>query len=685
MNKINLSKIFLILAIAIISLNLVFAGSMAKRYRISGDLIISNNLDYACQNGGDWTSGSTIEENEYESGTGISLSNVKLNEFFDKLFFAAVPASTCSLEIWSPSGTKVYERSGLNANAIKTGLNEGIVLQNIIVDINSTNTTLNFAVKIKHATAGYLLETTVKVPNINNQLLITADNVDAIINTTDIQFENGIMPVLMLAKNNADGKLVPMWKTIDTFNISEAGDAISQNDLKILDRNMSGKNGWLLSWDSLSNKMKWTNEITTDVVKDGTLLGRDFNPNSSFAEIGGNVIAPTTAPTFVTTGAINYLVFDVNGSTYYIELKKLAGAPSLIELGNAETAYINTNITKVADVTSVTNLNWTVPAGVQLISGQGTNTVVLKGTAYGNRAITLSGISTNNGATISDTFNLNVVDAAYIDAGSDVTATGSPYAVIKNINSSNVSGVTWTASSSNVTIQNNPAGPGKRITTTYPAIYTITVSGTSTVSGNPISDSFIYTANANGGSGGGTGGNGGSNPCFCFKAGTMIDTINGKKAIETLKEGDKVYSYDLDKQELILSTINKMLIHKGNPNKSLKVTLTDDTELYVTENHPIYNLNSKSYKPIGEFTINDRLINSKKEIVGIKKIEQVEDFGTTYNFSLNGELKNYFANGILVHNKDATDLCGADATQTGGGCWGYNNAGIPIWYPGSCP
>lgn len=691
MKKINLSKIFLVLAIAMFSLNFVFAGSVSKRYRISGDLVIDSALESKCSEGGDWTSGQIIiEQNEFEETTGVVFFNdsSNLNSLFDKLFFAIVSPGEaanlprpngCSLEIWSPSGNLIFDKSGLNANAIKSGLNQGILLENVVVEgIDPNTTTLDFSVKIKHSKSNqYLLQTTVKVPNINNKLYIAADNVDALNTITNNQFDIGIMPVLMLAKNDK-GKLVPMWKTIDTYNISEAGDAISQYDLKIVDRNnMSGKHGWLLSWDSSSNKMKWTNEITTDVIKDGTIVKNDFNPNMSFAEIGGSVVAPNN-PQFVTTGNTNYLAFDVNGSTYYIELKKLAGVQSYINLGDSETTYINTEITKVADVASVSNLTWNVPSGVELKSGQGTNIAVLRGNAYGDFLIKLSGKSTNDGTIITDEFYLKVVDAAWIDAQPAVTVSGSPLSTEKSIRSSNVSGITWTANSNYVIITDTavPSSNRKKIRATSPGTYTITVSGTSTVSGNPISDTFTFTAQGSGTSGGSGGGGSSSNPCYCFKEGTLIDTTDGKKTIESVTEGDKVYSFDLDNKKLVLSTVNKRLIHKGNPNKSLRVTLVDGTELYVTDNHPIYNINSKDYKPIGEFTINDRLININGKVIEILKIEQVADFGITYNLSLDGNLKNYFANGILVHNKDASDC---DFSVEQGGCWQYDNLGNQTW------
>lgn len=683
MNKINLSKIFLILAIAIISLNLVFAGSMAKRYRISGDLIISNNLDYACQNGGDWTSGSTIEENEYESGTGIELSNVKLNEFFDKLFFVATPASTCSLEIWSSSGTKVYERSGLNATAIKTGLNEGILLQNTVVDTNSTNTTLNFSVKIKHATDGYLLETTVKVPNINNQLFINADNVIATISETESGFDAGAKPVLMLEKRG-ENVYLPVWRRIDTFNIASGG-VIPQNDLSIVDRNMTGKDRWVLSWDAGSGKMKWTNEITTNIIKDGTLLPQDFNPNAVFSKIGGTVV--NEAPGSFTTGSNKYLKFTHDGTEYYLKLEQKPATASSMEVGSNDSVIAGNTYTRTAQINAVTGLNWVVPTGVTIQSGQGTGSATFLATGIGAKTITLNGITNTNQA-ISDSFTLNVSDPTYLNAGGDLTisfANGNYYfereITATGINQSSVQWSVFPATDTGVTISNvSPTSYiRKKITVTTYGTHIIKVTGTSNHSGETIMDTFVITASQSGG--------GGINPpnppgggVNCFKSGTPVLTSTGYKPIESIKQGDLVYSLDEKTNKIVLTKVNKLLVHDTiSFAPTIKLKLNNNVELIVTTNHAFYDPIAKGYKQLRFFTIGDKLLyynGTKNTEVEITSMEKQDDLLVSYNLSLEYP-NNYFVNGILVHN----DIKGgADINPTPGGCYQEGPGGVLYWY-----
>ncbi|HOW29838.1 MAG TPA: polymorphic toxin-type HINT domain-containing protein [archaeon] len=685
MNKINLSKIFLILAIAIISLNLVFAGSMAKRYRISGDLIISNNLDYACQNGGDWTSGSTIEENEYESGTGIELSNVKLNEFFDKLFFVATPASTCSLEIWSPSGVKVYERSGLNANAIKTGLNEGIVLQNVVVDTNSTNITLNFAVKIKHATAGYLLETTVKVPNINNQLFINADNVIATISETESGFDAGAKPVLMLEKRENDGQFyyLPVWRRINTYNIASGG-VIPQNDLSIVDRNMTGKDSWVLSWDAGAGKMKWTNEITTSIIKDGTLLPQDFNPNAVFSKIGGTVVTETVG-SFI-TGSNKYLKFTHDGIDYYLKLEQKPATASSMEVGSNGSVIAGNTYTRTAQINAVTGLTWGFPSGITIQSGQGTATATFLATGIGAKTITLNG-TTNTGSPISDSFTLNVSDSTNLEVGGDMTvsfSSGSSNSFEREIVATGVnqSTINWEVLPSGTGVTINDVSPAsnlkKRITVSTYGTRTIKITGISVYSGQVVTDSFILTAAQSGGSNPPPGPPGGG--INCFKSGTPVLTSTGYKPIESIKQGDLVYSLDEKTNKIVLTKVNKLLVHDTiSFAPTIKLKLNNNVELIVTTNHAFYDPIAKGYKQLRFFTIGDKLLyynGTKNTEVEITSMEKQDDLLVSYNLSLEYP-NNYFVNGILVHN----DIKGgADINPTPGGCYQEGPGGVLYWY-----
>ncbi len=175
----KISKFWLVLIIGILCLNLIFAGTYKKNYRISGDLVISPSLERACSSGqSTWTLGVHNPDpctDNLACGGGTTSAMMAKN-LYDKLFFA-LPVPSCDLEIYSPNSTTtpIFKNVGLNATAIKNGLKNGIVVGPI--EPNSTIKTIDFTVKIKHqATGQYLLTTTITVPNPNfHSNVITAD------------------------------------------------------------------------------------------------------------------------------------------------------------------------------------------------------------------------------------------------------------------------------------------------------------------------------------------------------------------------------------------------------------------------------------------------------------------------------------------------------------------------------
>lgn len=82
----------------------------------------------------------------------------------------------------------------------------------------------------------------------------------------------------------------------------------------------------------------------------------------------------------------------------------------------------------------------------------------------------------------------------------------------------------------------------------------------------------------------------------CFVAGTMIDTPNGPRAIESLEVGDEVYGYDHSKSEVIVTTITNRMERQSAeilPHGS-------------TVNHPYYVVGD-GYRPAGDLTEEDML------------------------------------------------------------------------------
>lgn len=134
----------------------------------------------------------------------------------------------------------------------------------------------------------------------------------------------------------------------------------------------------------------------------------------------------------------------------------------------------------------------------------------------------------------------------------------------------------------------------------------------------------------------------------CFLAGTKITLTNNRyKAIQDLKPGDKVLSFNLDTKQIVEETVGELIIHKKNSDGYLLI----NNKLKVTPNHPMYNLGEKKWVRADALKIGDQLLNNQAEKVVIMSILKKEGTNTVYNLHINGKNHNYFADGFLVHNK----------------------------------
>jgi hypothetical protein len=126
----------------------------------------------------------------------------------------------------------------------------------------------------------------------------------------------------------------------------------------------------------------------------------------------------------------------------------------------------------------------------------------------------------------------------------------------------------------------------------------------------------------------------------CVAHGTLIDAEAGPRAIETIREGDRIWGYDGKKR--VLTTVR--LVRKSAADRTLVYG-----GLRVTSEHPLWV--SGEWKPAGTITQRDLLLNVqlRQEEAGSPRIidEQID----VYDLTVDGP-HCFFAGGLLVHNKD---------------------------------
>ena len=141
----------------------------------------------------------------------------------------------------------------------------------------------------------------------------------------------------------------------------------------------------------------------------------------------------------------------------------------------------------------------------------------------------------------------------------------------------------------------------------------------------------------------------------CFPSGTKIslyeweDGENNYINIEDILVGDKIKTFNLETGITELGEVGELKEHKVPT--TLEITFDDNTELVTTPSHPLWCPVRKKWIPAGELLPSDFCINENGDEVQITTIDNLEGNHTVYNLLTVTPNHNFFANGILVHNK----------------------------------
>ena len=149
----------------------------------------------------------------------------------------------------------------------------------------------------------------------------------------------------------------------------------------------------------------------------------------------------------------------------------------------------------------------------------------------------------------------------------------------------------------------------------------------------------------------------------CFPAGTKILLSDGSyKNIEDIKVGEDVLSYSEINKE---NEISKVLeIESPIRDHMCKIIFSDDSELNLTSEHPIYSKTGwKSINPeatkkeksymdfVEKLFVGDLILSSNLDYKEVKNISCWNETIQTYNLKSVSKNRNFYANDILAHNK----------------------------------
>ena len=147
----------------------------------------------------------------------------------------------------------------------------------------------------------------------------------------------------------------------------------------------------------------------------------------------------------------------------------------------------------------------------------------------------------------------------------------------------------------------------------------------------------------------------------CFVAGTKIETEYGEKNIEDVNAGDIVATYNHATGEKQFKEVRQICM--CSKEKTVRYVFENNTVLEGTYDHPLYcpDKGYASYKPnltaemydldVDQIEVGDTILSANFEEVTIIDIVETDIPKTVYNLKKVEDNHNFFANGLLAHNR----------------------------------
>lgn len=135
---------------------------------------------------------------------------------------------------------------------------------------------------------------------------------------------------------------------------------------------------------------------------------------------------------------------------------------------------------------------------------------------------------------------------------------------------------------------------------------------------------------------------------YCFVAGTTVLTATGTVAIDQIKRGDLVWSWDENTGTTALEKVVETYVNKTD---ELIHVLVNGEDIICTPAHPFYSP-VKGWTEAVDLRAGDNLVLVNGEHVIVEKIQHeiLESPINVYNFQVEDYHTYYVGKGILVHN-----------------------------------
>jgi hypothetical protein len=156
----------------------------------------------------------------------------------------------------------------------------------------------------------------------------------------------------------------------------------------------------------------------------------------------------------------------------------------------------------------------------------------------------------------------------------------------------------------------------------------------------------------------------------CFASGTDILTASGSKHIEHLQLKDTIIGYNLKSHQAEEEKIGDIQV------LTVPEYYLINSRIKVTGTHPFYVQNSTelSIVEVKNLKIGDRLLGENNSQIMVASIEYIKKPISVYNLLSVTPDHNFYAGGVLVHNKGG----GGGGSGGGGGGGRYGASGSPF-------